>query len=335
MREVALGGPDTASRSEIRWRINAVQRDAPPASPAPSPTPSPAPARPPMDEWIATALSELAPTKGTLAASLTTEDIGMADPCRDTAQPRYRGPENRLYRVEIHEAEVPGPRGRGPTFKWSRENGSVIYPINLAQGQVLQGEELAVEVAGLGRDDRYRLRTGNIVELVTAKLDEAGEAGPLLEVIDVEENARTVRLRRIADAESQGDRLDLPLEGWALLRRWDQPLEPMKREGGNATTDMGAIVIDGDSFMLEDGITVRFQRPGGQESMEPYGFQVGDYWLIPARTIPGDIEWPRNEDGTSTTELPHGVERHFAPLAIVDRSMTVTDLRKRFEPLAK
>jgi hypothetical protein len=319
MREVALGGPDTASRSEVRWSVGTVfLREQTPTTPR-------------TDDAIDEALEALAPRKGALAASLTTEDIGEDDPCRDTAEERYRGPENRLYRVEVHEAEGPGTPndpGKRPTFKWSRENGSVVYAVDVGSAQTFDGKELVLEVIGLGRDDRYHLRRGNVVELVTAELDEAGSAGPLLEVMAVDDDARTVKLRAFDGVE-----VALPARRWALLRRWDQPLEPKKDNGGAAELSAGAIAIEeGESFLLEDGIVVRFERPAEGER---YGFRPGDYWLIPARTIPGDIEWPRDGKG-GIPEAPHGVERRFAPLAVVSGSgQPVKDLRRKFGGLAE
>jgi hypothetical protein len=48
-----------------------------------------------------------------------------ADPCGVVVTGGYRGVENRLYRVEIHEA---GPLGTA-TYKWSRDNGAVLVPV--------------------------------------------------------------------------------------------------------------------------------------------------------------------------------------------------------------
>ena len=44
------------------------------------------------------------------------------DPCELPPTGGYRGLENQLYRVEIHD---PGPPGGRRTFKWSRDNASV------------------------------------------------------------------------------------------------------------------------------------------------------------------------------------------------------------------
>src|SRR5438093_545155 len=67
------------------------------------------------------------------AGRLTTAAVGVPsadDPCTIAADGGYRGPENRLYRVEIHE---PGPLGTA-TFKWSRDNASVATAVTSVDG---------------------------------------------------------------------------------------------------------------------------------------------------------------------------------------------------------
>ena len=54
---------------------------------------------------------------------------------------------------------------------------------------------------------------------------------------------------------------------------------------------------------LEDGVQIEFD--GGT-------FAVGDYWLIPARTLTGRVEWPRTGTATSVFEAPHGTVHHYA-----------------------
>jgi hypothetical protein len=71
---------------------------------------------------------------------------------------------------------------------------------------------------------------------------------------------------------------------------------------------------------------------------EPDGtYRTGDYWLIPARTATGDVEWPkeRDEEGNPIPEAlpPHGIEHHYAPLAIISVNgdgVAVEDCRCRF-----
>jgi hypothetical protein len=99
------------------------------------------------------------------------------------------------------------------------------------------------------------------------------------------------------------------------LRRWDHR--------GDDQND-GAILIaesDKDWVTLEDNVQIQFQKGGNYRS--------GDYWLIPARTATGDIEWPQEnsiggkaqmEEAETTTPValpPRGIEHHYAPLAIL------------------
>lgn len=65
-----------------------------------------------------------------------------------------------MARVEINRRGAAGTiSGTSATFKWSRENGSVVSPI--ASGG---GTPTAV-VESLGRDDRFGLDAGDLVEV--------------------------------------------------------------------------------------------------------------------------------------------------------------------------
>jgi len=52
-------------------------------------------------------------------------------------------------------------------------------------------------------------------------------------------------------------------------------------------------------------------------------YRTGDYWLIPARTATGNVEWP---DGKALP--PKGVDHHYAPLArieVLDKSISLNE----------
>jgi hypothetical protein len=104
-----------------------------------------------------------------------------------------------------------------------------------------------------------------------------------------------------------------------LIRRWDhKKLDPTL---GYPTLDEenGTLLInEGDWLMLEDGVQICFDQASGEDKIHNY--RTGDYWLIPARTATGDIEWPRFEEDPLSVPLsvpPHGVEHHYAPLAVI------------------
>ena len=63
--------------------------------------------------------------------------------------------------------------------------------------------------------------------------------------------------------------------------------------------------------------------------------RTGDHWLIPARTLTGNVEWPQ-AGGEPLFERRHGTAHHYAPLAILDFDGTTWtirhDCRRLFPP---
>jgi hypothetical protein len=93
---------------------------------------------------------------------------------------------------------------------------------------------------------------------------------------------------------------------------------------------------------LEDGVQIRFEPP--RQGQPPNQYRTGDYWLIPARTATGDVEWPSETDaqgnGVPLALPPDGVVHHYAPLGVltVDANGDVAETSlctKRFDPRAK
>jgi hypothetical protein len=123
---------------------------------------------------------------------------------------------------------------------------------------------------------------------------------------------------------------------YPFLRRWDQQKGDPRIGGLTLGSDNAAKIIEDNAAWqnLEDGVQIQFQKGGT--------YRTGDYWLIPARTETGDVEWPGPSKNPQALP-PHGVEHHYAPLALVfsdtspGRTATfgVTDLRHRFAPLAQ
>ena len=62
-------------------------------------------------------------------------------------------------------------------------------------------------------------------------------------------------------------------------------------------------------------------------------YRTGDYWLIPARVASCDILWPPAADGPKPVTA-HGVQHHYAPLAIIDQTGTAiaVDCRRIIAP---
>jgi hypothetical protein len=218
------------------------------------------------------------------------------DPCVIAADARYRGCENQLYRVDIHQGGLAG----AASFKWSRENGSVIFQVvgnTPATAGDDGGTQQVVTLARLGRDARLGLAVNDWVELVDDDYTLAQRALPLLQVvaIDVAECRVTLAVPPVITPYP----ISVDPNKHPLLRRWDQR-EPVDAQGLLAVTE-------GTTITLEDGIQVTF-APGGV-------YATGDYWVVPARVAgSGQLDWPSS--GGKPVSLPPEGGHHFAVLGI-------------------
>ena len=313
IREVALGGPDTAARTKLVWQVKwtlppGLGKDTPPCGTPPTPAPR---------GWLQARTQQSSPS---------------ANPCIINPNARYTGPENQLYRVEINRGGTAGTTsGVSATFKWSRENGSVIFPISSITGP-------KVVVESLGRDDRFGLEEGDLVEVQDDGTVLGAVLGPsgvplnlvqnLLSVQSVDPTTMTVLLSGTPNP-NVGNKPTLH----PLLRRWDQTSGDPAENGLTLDTagDNCAFVQEGSWMNLEDGVQVQFQpaNPVSGATAPVNQYLTGDYWLIPARTATGDVEWPRVLDANGNPETdanknyiplalpPHGVTHYYAPLAVV------------------
>jgi hypothetical protein len=208
--------------------------------------------------------------------------------------PGYRGTENRLYRIEIHDA---GLGDGAATFKWSRDNGSVVFPV-AAIGPTSQGSSVILKpLVGRSRAPQ----TGEWIEYEDNDSVMQRAPRPLARVLAADETGGQIEVGA-----------ELPPPGpdrHPRLRRWDQRRD-VTASGVVSVSESGR---ENGWIELEDGVQVQFQ-PGGL-------YRNGDYWVIPARTATANIEWPRDNARSSPKPLPpHGIERHVAPLAILRMS---------------
>lgn len=296
LRESALGGPDTATRAQIVWQVKVRESQIEPED-----------ARD-YEAFLEELGETLQPGTGGLQARARVVDRStLEEPCTLSPEASYRGAANQLYRVEIHD----GGRLGQATFKWSRDNGSVVFPIRRIDGQ-------QITVGHLGRERRDTLEVGHWVEAEDRTYALHGRTDELLRVESVDRE----NLRVTLEQPLPSPLLTEPGEG-ALLRRWDSPgLLPVE------------VPASHDGWIsLENGIEVRFEQGADYRS--------GDYWLIPARAATGDIEWPEEGEHPSVRP-PDGTPHHYAPLALVqvgsDGQSSVIpdgDLRRIFDALAR
>jgi len=231
-------------------------------------------------------------------------------PCVVSPTARYRSLENQLYRVEIHD---PGTVGTA-TFKFSRDNGMVMVSWLTQTGTDLV-------VSSLGRDKVLGFASGQWIELVDDTVDESQAPGTLVKIKKVNPATNTITIDDTTVYPSTGRGYDITkFPRNPRVRRWDHV---------SSVAALTVVRPAGDGFVdLEQGVQVRF---------EDGNYVSGDYWLIPARTITADVEWPRNEVNDPIPQARHGIKHHFARLGVVTiaggKITSVSDCRPQFPPL--
>jgi hypothetical protein len=225
--------------------------------------------------------------------------------------------DNQLYRVEIHDV-----RDERARFKWSRENGSIVFDVQRIESIRPPEKEggpaqLTLTLGQQGRDITL-LHTGDWVEIVDNALVLRGPTLPLYQVIlapDAVNRQVIVQGPPSAYLEALGQQPANRL----LLRRWDH---------GSSPHGLTTVRVD-EWLNLEHGIQVRFT---GEDN-----YQVGDYWLIPSRALSDSIAWPADENNEPLSLWPRGIYHHYSPLALLhrreERWRVAKDLRQFFDPL--
>ena len=223
----------------------------------------------------------------------------------------YRGTENRLYRVEIHDG---GPLGKA-RFKWSRDNGSIISA--LTNIQVLDGRT-TLTLACFGSDPVQHFRCGDWVSVTDDYLELAGEPPEMAQIAAIDEmNHRIVLDRGLprAGERALGTTPDEIVDHHSRIQRWDQTAS------SNAIDGDGLIATTSSSADVEDGIKIQF-------TMDPRGgaFHAGDYWVFAARVSDASVE-------LLSRAPPRGIHHHYAPLATIrglgNADPQVSDCRPR------
>lgn len=251
---------------------------------------------------------------------------GSNEPCTIPPEAQYRGPENRLYRVEIHT----GGSTAEATFKWSRENGSIAFRIEKRAGSI-------ITLKDWWRDNHQSVQINDWVEIIDDNLLLHQKPGYLIQVVEIDDVAQTVTIEIPADTNLP--EYDEDSDNHPLLRRWDQSRQNEDKFGQFAN---GVIKVkegngESDWIELEDGVKIQFQE-NDAASNEYRKYRTGDYWLIPARTEIGNVIWP-GPVGNPEAWPPLGIEHHYAPLAIIEvnggRVQVVTDCRRIFQQLGQ
>jgi nitrous oxidase accessory protein NosD len=295
---------DTTTRYQTAWQVKLLSDVAPDVT---CETPLPE-----IPNWP--------PENLPSAARLTTTTVAVTtepDPCLVPPSGGYRGLENHLYRVEVHDVSGAG----AVRVKWSRENAHVATQVI----EILPGRT-GLRVESLGRDDVLRFKTGDWVE-ITSDSREFGRLPGEMRKVTVDDSNQTLTFTAaLPAAEFPEGAADA--ENHVRVIRWDQSGIVRKPDGSELVnldlTADGLIPLSAGnlSLVLEHGIQVSLDVLAGGSA------HSGDYWCFAARTADADIE--RLDQAP-----PIGIHHHYCKLAIIEPDGSVDDCRSVFPPLTE
>jgi hypothetical protein len=188
VREVALGGPDTTTRTKTVWQVKLT---------------------PIADEPCSTFRGDWVPPEAVSTGRLRAradEALTVTDECQVPPGAGYRRLENQLYRVEVHSIQSGGQI----TYKWSRDNGSVVASLTDTNPAASK-----VTVADPGKDSVLRFAKGQWIEIIDEERMLRGETGVLREVTGVDGTVLSVTPAPPARNAFSQNRV-------VTVRRWDK-----------------------------------------------------------------------------------------------------------------
>jgi|WetSurMetagenome_2_1015567.scaffolds.fasta_scaffold00231_5 hypothetical protein len=206
IRDVALGGPDTATRTKTVWQVKLLRLGNLSSDPGDD-CPCSAPIR-----------------NAGLAAK--TDPLGPDDPCILAQGAGYHGLANQLYRVEIHQQGRTG----AATFKWSRDNGSVTRAV-----EKIIGNSITLQDSAQGIQEIFQ--PGKLIEISDELRDLRGAGGVLATVQSVQGNILVIAENGRISAK------DFPLSDRPKVRLWDNQARN-KPANGDGSLKTGADWID-------------------------------------------------------------------------------------------
>lgn len=314
-------GVDTSGRLQTAWQVNLLSV--------------------PTGTTCASTIANWPPAPSAGLLSTTTTPSSPSGPCCITDSTGYTGMENQFYRVEIHQPGTPPSTLpplpltyplTGPTFKWSRDNASVMTGVTAIASVTNSAGNPASQltVLSLGRDQTLGFSPGDWMEILDDNIEftnaeNNATPGELCQIDTVQLSGLTITLTATLTASFPAD----PTTTHTRIRRWDQSGKVYLNDNTTVWIDLGANNSTGDipvpptgtSLILENGVTVSFglSSPTGH-------FFTGDFWTFAARTADGSVE--------ELVNAPRrGIHHHYTSLSIVDFSIpSATDCRTEWPP---
>ncbi len=292
LKDVALGGPDTAQRTRLIQHIERLgvgtAADCPSALAAATPI------------WSADGFA-LDPNDlrvrsfGRLQVGFV--PTGTSTPCDPVAQGGYLGADNQLIRIQVSESDAGGLK-----FLWGYDDASFLYRVTVADPQHVtlqsapvdaehipqggQAVEILMDAAELANGQYVAAPTGQRFTLATAPYNS---------------DTKTLSLPSALNSVYGDGTSANPGPKQVYLRVWQQEL-PFTG---------GAAVTLGDT-----GVQVTLTTTN--KNTEP--FRVGDYWMFAVR--PGTPQQVYPERYLSGAQAPDGPREWICPLAVIPWSAT-------------
>lgn len=229
IREIALGGPDTATRTKIIQQVKLQQLS--------------------IDrkdlEYCSKCELSIQPNNGKLCARVKPVKP-QASSCDLQPAQAYTSIENHLYRVEIHTA---GELDGRATFKWSRDNGVVkakIIDIDSTTNKILTSD--------MRKDRKLGFSPHQWVEIIDDRHELWGIPGTLVQLKEVRDNELVFDYEKIKGDVPNNE--NYPKKYNPKVRRWDSEGE-IKVESVDGQND--------GYIELEYGVQIKFAS--GEASM--------------------------------------------------------------------
>jgi len=295
LKDVALGGPDTAQRTRLIQHIARLSSQATACASGLAAAEA---------KWDSEGLDFNPATmrllsRGRLEVGFSGQS-GSNDPCQPQNQGGYLGADNQLIRVQI--SGVDSASGN-PAFLWGYDDASFLYRVDLnsATPQVVHLQSAPVDVfhqprsgqtvevlrsAALLHNGEYVASTGGIAATLTAAYDP---------------DSQTITLPSPTTLTSEY--FDATLTPRAFLRVWEE----------QKVFTPGTPVVLGTT-----GLQVTLKLESGKV------FHTGDYWLFAARPSTPQEVYP--ERYLTDFQPPEGPRLWACPLAVISWSERIGTL---------
>jgi hypothetical protein len=308
LKDVALGGPDTAQRTRL---VQHVERLATTGTDCPSALAAA------QISWAASGFTldttnmQVQSFARLLVSPLNTV---TTTPCDPVAQGGYLGADNQLIRVQIANAP-----GGGLCLVWGYDDASFLYLVTVVDPTHIQLQTAPV-------DAEHYPQSGQTVEVLMAAAQLSNGqyvAAPSGQIFTLgapyDPGSMQVTLPPGLSSVYGDGTSTTPAPAQVYMRVWEQqlPLTPGTSQTlGNALT------------MVQTGYQVTLTSVNGQP------FRVGDYWMFAVRPSTPQLVYP--ERYLASAQPPDGPREWICPLGVVLWSTTpptVSNCRNPFDNL--